>query len=204
MSHILRIYRRESACEQQTIYYDDINHREVAAAPSSFSQDELYEFLIIFALIIILRIRRTINGQRFSNRIFTLPVLYTIIMIFFFVYLTALQIAISVILAIVAIPLGLRISENPEFFYRNQILYFKRSVLLTIIWLGGFIIRIFFELFYSTTNNLADFIITALLAFTLGLIIGERVVIYRKGNIILRTGKIEEKDEFQASAIDEI
>ncbi len=204
MSHILRIYRRESACEQQTIYYDDINHREVAAAPSGFSQDELYEFLIIFALIIILRIRRTINGQRFSNRIFTLPVLYTIIMIFFFVYLTALQIAISVILAIVAIPLGLRISENPEFFYRNQILYFKRSVLLTIIWLGGFIIRIFFELFYSTTNNLADFIITALLAFTLGLIIGERVVIYRKGNIILRTGKIEEKDEFQASAIDEI
>ena len=83
-------------------------------------------------------------------------------------------------------------------------MYFKRSVLLTIIWLGGFIIRIFFELFYSTTNNLADFIITALLAFTLGLIIGERVVIYRKGNIILRTGKIEEKDEFQASATNEI
>ena len=195
---------RKSVCEQRTIYYDDINHWEVAAAPSGFSQDELYEFLIIFALIIILRIRRTINGQRFSNRIFTLPILYAIIMIFFFVYLTALQIAISVILAIVAIPLGLRISENPEFFYRNQILYFKRSVLLTIIWLGGFIIRIFFELFYSTTNNLADFIITALLAFTLGLIIGERVVIYRKGNIILRTGKIEEKDEFQASALNEI
>ena len=176
----------------------------MTAPPGGFSQDQLYEFLIILAIVIILRIIRTINGQRFSNRIFTLPVLYAIIMAFFFVYLTIPQIAVSAALAAVAIPLGLRLSENPEFFYRNQTLYFKRSVLLTIIWLGGFIIRIFFELFYSTTNNLADFIITALLAFTLGLIIGERVVIYRKGNIILRTGKIEEKDEFQASPIKEI
>ena len=88
----------------------------MTAPPSSFSQDQLYEFLIILALVIILRIRRTINGQRFSNRIFTLPVLYAIIMIFFFVYLTIPQIAVSAALAAVAIPLGLRISENPEFF----------------------------------------------------------------------------------------
>ena len=121
----------------------------MTAPPSGFSQDQLYEFLIILVLVIIIRIRRTINGQRFSNRIFTLPVIYAIIMIFFFVYLTIPQIAVSAALAAVAIPLGLRISENPEFFYRNQTLYFKRSVLLTIIWFDRWCKIIFDWIFFT-------------------------------------------------------
>ena len=76
-------------------------------------------------------------------------------------------------------------------------LYFiKRSVLLTIIWLGGFIVRVFLEIFFSTGNNLINFIITGLLAFTLGLIIGERYMIYKKGAVIQKTGKIAPDEEF--------
>ncbi|EQD67941.1 conserved hypothetical protein, membrane, partial [mine drainage metagenome] len=79
------------------------------------------------------------------------------------------------------------------------VLYFKRSVLLTIIWLGGFIVRTFLEIFYSSADNLVTFIVTALLFFTLGLIIGERYTIFTKGKEILKTGKIPVKDELQAA-----
>ena len=106
------------------------------------------------------------------------------------------EILITVILAVVAIPLGLRVSEDPEFFFRNNVLLFKRSVVLTIIWIGGFIVRVFLEIFYSTGNNLINFIVTGLLAFTLGLIIGERYMIYKKGEVIQKTGKIAPDEEF--------
>ena len=154
------------------------------------SQFELYYFLVLIALVLILRTRRTLNGQRYSNRIFILPTLYALILLSFILTLTIEEILIAVILAVVAIPLGLRISEDPEFFFRNNVLLFKRSVVLTIIWLGGFIVRVFLEIFYSTGNHLINFIITGLLAFTLGLIIGERDMIYKKGEVIQKTGKI--------------
>ncbi|MEM3851448.1 MAG: hypothetical protein QXP70_00400 [Methanomassiliicoccales archaeon] len=122
------------------------------------------------------------------------------ILIVFFYYLSIYEISLSIALALLAIPLGMKISENPEFFYRNQVLFFKRSVLLTIIWLGGFIVRVFLEIFYSTTNITADFVVTALLTFTLGLIIGERIIIYRKGKNIILTGKIEAEGEIKSSS----
>ena len=148
------------------------------ASTGTSSQVELYYFLVLIALVLILRVRRTLNGQRYSDRIFILPTLYALILLSFIVTLTIEEILIAVILAVVAIPLGLRVSENPEFFFRNNDLFFKRSVVLTIIWLGGFIVRVFLEIFYSTGNNLINFIITGLLAFTLGLIIGERSTLY--------------------------
>ena len=147
------------------------------ASTGTSSQFELYYFLVLIALVLILRVRRTLNGQRYSNRIFILPTLYALILLSFILTLTIEEILITVILAVVAIPLGLRVSEDPEFFFRNNVLLFKRSVVLTIIWLGGFIVRVFLEIFYSTGNNLINFIITGLLAFTLGLIIGERYMI---------------------------
>ena len=166
------------------------------ASTGTSSQFELYYFLVLIALVLILRVRRTLNGQRYSDRIFILPTLYAMILLSFVVTLTIEEILIAVILAVVAIPLGLRISEDPEFFFRNNVLFFKRSVVLTIIWLGGFIIRVFLEIFYSTGNNLINFIITGLLAFTLGLIIGERYMIYKKGAVIQKTGKIAPDEEF--------
>ena len=160
------------------------------------SQLELYYFLALIAIVLILRVRRTLNGQRYSNRIFTLPIIYALILLSFILTLTLEEIVIAIVLALVAVPMGSRISENPEFFFRNQVLYFKRSVLLTVIWLGGFIARVFLEIFYSTGNNLVNFIVTGSLAFTLGLIIGERYVIYRKGADIQKTGKIVPDAEF--------
>ncbi len=167
------------------------------SAPGSTDQVQIYYFLALVAIVLVLRLRRSINGQRFSERIFVLPLIYVLILLSFVFDLTIYEVLVSISLAAVAVPLGTRASENAEFFYRGTILYFKRSVLLTIIWLGGFIVRAFLEIFYTTTDNLVTFIVTALLFFTLGLIIGERFTIYTKGKEILKTGKIPSKDEIQ-------
>ena len=172
------------------------------ATTDANSQIELYYFLALIAIVLILRIRRTLNGQRYSNRIFTLPIIYGLILLSFILTLTLEEIVIAIVLALAAVPMGSRISENPEFFFRNQVLYFKRSVLLTVIWLGGFIVRVFLEIFYSTGNNLVNFIVTGLLAFTLGLIIGERYMIYTKGAIIQKTGKIDPNEEMLGKSAD--
>jgi membrane protein CcdC involved in cytochrome C biogenesis len=125
-----------------------------------------------------------------------MPVLYALILLSFIYALTLDEILISVALAAAAIPVGMRASENPEFFFRDQTLYFKRSIMLTVMWIWGFLARTFLEIFYSTGNNFVDFVVTALLTLTLGLIIGERYVIYNKGKVIQQTGKINQSDEF--------
>ena len=50
------------------------------ASTDSNSQIELYYFLALIAIVLILRVRRTLNGQRYSNRIFTLPIIYALIL----------------------------------------------------------------------------------------------------------------------------
>ena len=88
------------------------------------SQLELYYFLALIAIVLIIRVRRTLNGQRYSNRIFTLPIIYALILLSFILTLTLAEIVIAVVLALAAVPMGSRMSENPEFFFRNQVLYF--------------------------------------------------------------------------------
>lgn len=152
------------------------------------------EFLIVLIVIIILRIRRYANGQRFSNRIFLLPAIYVLLIVEFVVFLNLEQEVVVAALALIGIPLGSIIGANPGFFFREGTLYFKRSFLLMMIWLGALIIRFGLEILYANPTGIVEFIITALLAITLGLIVGERVMIYRKGNKVLRTGKTETAD----------
>lgn len=153
------------------------------------------EFLIIVVIILIFRMSRFINGQRFSGRIFFLPAIYILLIAEFVVYLSLEQLAVVVALAVVALPIGTRVGGNPEFFFRNEVLYFKRSFILMVVWLGALVVRIVLEILYTNPSGTIEFIITGLLAMTLGLIAGERVMIYRKGTEVLRTGKIEKAEE---------
>ena len=72
------------------------------------SQLELYYFLALIAIVLILRVRRTLNGQRYSNRIFTLPIIYALILLSFILTLTLEEIVIAVVLA-----LGLSYNTGP-------------------------------------------------------------------------------------------
>ncbi len=157
------------------------------AAPVTTSGNPVifnYEFLIFLALIIVFRLRRGFQGQHYSNRIFVLPILYTLILADLIYFLDLEYIGICIGFALVAIPLGLRLSENPEFFYRGNQLFFKRSNILMMLWLGGLVVRVAIEVALPFSTFI-DFILSAVLAFTLGLIVGERVRVYTKGKEIL-------------------
>lgn len=69
--------------------------------------------------------------------------------------------------------------EKVLFFMKNNLLYYKRSPYILVAWAIAFIARIILEIVYPY-NITADFIVDALLAVTLGLIIGESIKTYYK------------------------
>lgn len=133
--------------------------------------------LVIIALIVIRSSIRAFRGRKYSRaRLIRLPALYLILSV-------ALLLAdfprkplyYSVVLLIPAgYVLGTRFGTQASFFYRSNVLYFKRSPVIFIIWMCSFLTRISLEFLVpaSTTINLA---IDSVLSFTAGMILGESV-----------------------------
>jgi len=144
-----------------------------------------YTIIIILAFVIyvlIRRIKRGLNGRKFKvSRLFYLPVIYLLLLLFFLeifigniYYLT-----IIIVLIFLGILPGYIYGEKVSFFMNNDLLYYKRSPYILIAWAIAFIARIILEIVYPY-NITADFIVDALLAVTLGLIIGESIKTYYK------------------------
>ena len=92
-----------------------------------------------------------------------------------------------VLLAIVAgFVVGIRYGGGVTFFFRDGTLYYKRSVLLYVVWLSLFVIRIAFEFFYFD-NFYGILIVDNLLMFSSGLLIGEAYHIISKARAITKT-----------------
>lgn len=72
------------------------------------------------------------------------------------------------------------------FFFRDGILYYKRSILLYVVWLSLFVTRISFEFFYLN-NFYGVLIVDNLLMFSSGLLIGEAYHIISKARAISKT-----------------
>jgi hydrogenase/urease accessory protein HupE len=144
-------------------------------------------FIIIVIVLILLRViyrrlKTGLNGQQYkTSRLFRIPVIYFLLLIFFmlaFIRNIDYVIIIMLICAAGIIP-GLAFGERVSFFERNGKVFYKRSPYLLAFWTAGFIVRIALEFIYP--NNLAIlFIVDAILAVTLGLIVGEAIRTYRK------------------------
>ena len=74
---------------------------------------------------------------------------------------------------------GLIYGQQVTFFDKNYMIFYKRSPYITIFWAVAFMLRIGLEFIYPD-NTLALFTVDALLAITLGLIIGESIKTYEK------------------------
>ncbi len=139
-------------------------------------------FLAIIVLIMARRIKSGINGRRFNmSRIFTTPIIYAILLIFF---LGAIGKNVSYIFIVVGlifpgIIVGFIYGEHVKFFEKDSFTYYKRSQFIMIFWLISYVARIFIFIFYPT-NFIANFIVDLLLAITLGMIIGESIKLYKK------------------------
>jgi len=72
------------------------------------------------------------------------------------------------------------------FFYRDNVLHYRRSILLYVVWLSLFVTRILFE-FYYFDNFYCVLIVDNLLMFSSGLLIGEAYHIISKARAITKT-----------------
>ncbi len=149
------------------------------------SNIENVDYLIIIIFVLFIAVRRLysgLRGRKFKeSRIYTLPVIYVVLLLFSLdgLYSNLEYIILILILILPGILLGLKLGNNIEFFSRNGSLYYKRSQIIMIFWIVSFIGRMLLFMLYPS-NILAGFIIDLLLSFTLGLIIGESINLYNK------------------------
>ena len=139
-------------------------------------------FLAIIILIMARRIKSGLNGRRFKmSRIFTMPFIYAILLIFFLGAIGKNVTYIFIVAGLIfpGIIVGFIYGERVKFFEKNSFTYYKRSQFIMVFWLTSYIARIFLYIFYPT-NFMANFIVDILLAITLGMIVGESVKLYIK------------------------
>ncbi len=153
-----------------------------------YSGNDTYLFIIIFILFVaIRRLYSGMNGRKFKeSRIYTLPLIYIILLLFSLegIYSNLDYIIIILLLIFPGIILGLRLANNVKFFNKDDNLYYKRSQIIMIFWIISFLGRMLLFTLYPS-NILAGFIIDLLLSFTLGLIIGESIILYSKYKQVL-------------------
>ncbi|MDE1851390.1 MAG: hypothetical protein KGH69_01720 [Candidatus Micrarchaeota archaeon] len=155
---------------------------------SQLSGPSVYVVLIVVAVILTLRIYRSMKGTKFS--MFTLarlPAVYTILMLVSFAsyyaspYLLEIVAGAAVSL-VVGLLLGMRYASGAEFFEKEGRTHYKRAPYILIAWMAAFIARFAIEIVLPGMF-LATVFVNMLLAFSTGLIIGEALHIYEKYKI---------------------
>ena len=138
--------------------------------------------LLILTRVIYRRIKFGIHGRQFKTfRLFTTPIIYSFLLIFFMAEFEGNMEYILIVLLLIlggTVP-GLIYGQQVTFFDKNGMIFYKRSPYITIFWAVAFILRIGLEFVYPS-NTVTLFTVDALLAITLGLIIGESIKTYEK------------------------
>ncbi len=140
--------------------------------------------LLIIGIILILSSYRGIYGRKYRPvRTFIRPILYIILLYAILAISNDVIMSLfSLVLIIFGALLGLRFGGNVKFFYKNDILYYKRSPLVLALWAVVFTVRVFLE-FSGFYNAIIIVLIDFLLSLSTGLLIGEAY------NIIVKAKK---------------
>jgi membrane protein CcdC involved in cytochrome C biogenesis len=147
---------------------------------TSYGETEGIYLLVFIALILFLRLRRSVKGQKFKlSRVIYYPILYLVISIYsYYLDQSSFVLGLFLILLMFGTLIGNKIGGNVKFFNKDEKIYYKRSNYISAIWTVSFISRIILE-FYYPQNFEINSIITLVLSFTTGLLIGEGINIYK-------------------------
>ncbi len=151
-----------------------------SATPAPGSIDYSLFIMAIIVLIVIRRVYRGINGRQFrTSRIFTIPIIYTFLLLTSFFSLGAnyLDEASLLLLILPGAVIGMRFGNSVKFFERDSQTYYKRSQFILVFWLVSLLVRESLALFYPTVITIL-LAVDALLSLTTGLIIGESIQLY--------------------------
>jgi hypothetical protein len=138
--------------------------------------------VLILIRVIYRRLKFGLQGRQFKTfRLFTTPIIYSFLLIFFMAEFEGNMEYVLIILLLIfagTVP-GLIYGQQVTFFDKDNMIFYRRSPYITIFWAVAFMLRIGLEFIYPD-NTLALFTVDALLAITLGLIIGESIKTYEK------------------------
>ncbi len=163
------------------------------------SGTSVYLLAIIIAVVVTMRMYRGIKGAKFSkSRLFRTPVIYFVLTAFsllayygaqYFYYLVTGAIAMFAIGTLI----GLKHASGVEFFERDGTTHYRRAPYILLVWMAAFIARIFLEFAYPNLVYVA-LLVTLLLSFSTGLILGEALHISEKHKTQM-TNKQQRKGE---------
>lgn len=148
---------------------------------SGLSTSTLAIVLIVVAVVLTIRMYRSIKGTKFSKaKIYRMPLTYLALTIISLVTLSPSLIDIITVAAAIIIGyfVGLRLGAGLQFYEKDGATHYKRAPLIIAVWLVSFVLRLAIGLFYPT-NILLGFATEILLAGTTGMILGEAVHIIR-------------------------
>ncbi|MEM0134442.1 MAG: hypothetical protein QXU18_04335 [Thermoplasmatales archaeon] len=154
---------------------------EVSSTSLPFAFNSGYLFELIIAIIILLGIIRGINGRRYTKaRVLRTPVIYLLFTLaaVFLTSMPNIYAQLMILLLPIGIPIGTSFGKDVRFFSKNDVLYYKRSPFILILWAIALIARAAIELF-SLNSLLAIIVFNALLSFITGMLLGEAVHILR-------------------------
>ncbi|AWR95135.1 hypothetical protein [Acidianus brierleyi] len=137
------------------------------------SQANTIDFIVFFAVIIYITVRRLRPRKFRPTRMYIWPVIYVLLVIFFATEINdPLMYLALLILGILGYLLGNKFLENGEieFFYNSGRLYYKWPYSITILWSILFLTRIFLE-FIGEGNILLLSIVDFLLSLNTGLLV---------------------------------
>ncbi|OWP56960.1 MAG: hypothetical protein B2I17_03210 [Thermoplasmatales archaeon B_DKE] len=136
--------------------------------------------IAILVLFVIRRVYRGINGRQFrTSRVFMIPVIYTLLLLFSFfsIDVNYLYDASLLLLIIPGIVLGNRFGNTVKFFEKDKQIFYKRSQFILVFWLASLIVRESLVLLFPTVVVIL-LGVDALLSLTTGLIIGESIQVH--------------------------
>ncbi len=140
------------------------------------------EFEIFIGVIVIFGIVRGLSGRKYSAaRVIRTPTVYILLTAFaiFFTTLPSLYAKAMIILIPIGIPLGFRFGRDVKFFQKGEVLYYRRSPFILLLWAVALIARVYLELSSYSSLLLAIILFNGILSFITGMLLGEAIHILR-------------------------
>ncbi len=166
-----------------TLFWPLVSSATSGSTPSPTSQlAGTSFFLVLVALVIARRVLSGIHGRIYSERrVLMIPVIYILLTVLSVVTLGYLHEIILSTLALLpaGVLLGSKFGTKVEFFWKNGMVYYRRSPIVLILWLVSFIVRVLLETIYPGNLNV-EIVIDAVLSATAGLLMGEAMNILGK------------------------
>ena len=138
-----------------------------------------YAVLLLIFIIFVYRITRAMVGEKFTyTRVFFTPALYSIFVIITFVNDSQYLVITGFAMTILGLIVGGILSRKVQVFQKKDRMYFKSSVIITVLWTFAFTGKILAELYDPTLGLVAGS--SVFLTLTTGMLIAEAIVVYYK------------------------